>query len=286
MPYREMTRDRAWLMPPTVDELIPADHPARFVAEFVDTLDREEWADLGVDINGEAMGAPAYHPSALHPADVLNWPKLQTQLRPEPVPYSIRGCRGRCADSRRPRVRRRGDQTQPSDLCPTTGAINSNQPDGCPAGEGPTSNFSRRTEPRTEALASTPSIGPRWLRRTNVKLRIASIPSWAKPVHQGSRTQVIYGRKPWRKPNSEVIIADLRGQKDPLRAPTPEIAPKRPAQRNLSDNHNHRSVSARHRTMSGPCVAENLLVVIGRLKGHEVEILAPGQGTLRPSVSS
>ena len=33
-------------------------------------------------------------------------------------------------------------------------------------------------------------IGPRWLRRTNVKLRIASIPSWAKPVQQGSRTQV------------------------------------------------------------------------------------------------
>ena len=65
MPFREMTRDRAWLLPPTLDELIPADHPARFVAEFVDTLDREEWADLGVDINGEAMGAPAYHPSAL-----------------------------------------------------------------------------------------------------------------------------------------------------------------------------------------------------------------------------
>ena len=33
-------------------------------------------------------------------------------------------------------------------------------------------------------------FGPRWLRRTNVKLRIASIPSWAKPVQQGSRTQV------------------------------------------------------------------------------------------------
>ena len=35
------------------------------MAEFVDTLDREEWAELDVDINGEAMGAPAYHPSAL-----------------------------------------------------------------------------------------------------------------------------------------------------------------------------------------------------------------------------
>ena len=33
-------------------------------------------------------------------------------------------------------------------------------------------------------------FGPRWLRRTNVKLRIASILVGTKPVQQGSRTQI------------------------------------------------------------------------------------------------
>ena len=65
MPWREMTREQGWLLPPALDELLGEGHPARFVAAFVDGLTRAEWAELGVDAEGEALGAPAYHPRAL-----------------------------------------------------------------------------------------------------------------------------------------------------------------------------------------------------------------------------
>ncbi len=48
MPLRPLNRHETWLLPPTLDELIPQDHPARVVAAFVDGLDRAAWAELGI----------------------------------------------------------------------------------------------------------------------------------------------------------------------------------------------------------------------------------------------
>ena len=63
--------------------------------------------------------------------------------------------------------------------------------------------------PRTKDQCQLRRFGPCWLRRTNVKLRIASIPSW-ETLRSTRATGIthpgFYGRKPWRKPNSAFII--------------------------------------------------------------------------------
>lgn len=61
MPERPYAREQAWLLPPSLDELIPADHVVRFIASFVDSLDI---ASLGLE-PVQTMGAPCYPPKVL-----------------------------------------------------------------------------------------------------------------------------------------------------------------------------------------------------------------------------
>ena len=65
MPWRDWDREQVWLLPPSLDEVLADDHPARLVAALVDSLTAAEWAELGVDLAGQALGAPAYHPRVL-----------------------------------------------------------------------------------------------------------------------------------------------------------------------------------------------------------------------------
>ena len=45
--------------------MLPEDHPARFVAAFVDKQSLDDRQGLGCDLEGDPLGAPAYHPRAL-----------------------------------------------------------------------------------------------------------------------------------------------------------------------------------------------------------------------------
>ena len=65
MPLRPVNRDQGWLLPPALDDLLAQDHPARFVAAFVDGLDRASWAEMEIGVEGDPLGAPAYHPHLL-----------------------------------------------------------------------------------------------------------------------------------------------------------------------------------------------------------------------------
>ena len=65
MPRRAFTRDQSFLLPPSLDDWVAADHPVRFVAAFVDGLTAADLARLGVAAEGAWTGAPAYQPDLL-----------------------------------------------------------------------------------------------------------------------------------------------------------------------------------------------------------------------------
>jgi transposase len=65
MPVRSFNREQSWLLPPTLDDLLPSDHPARFVAMIIDSQDKAGWEKLEIKIEGEERGAPNYHPRVM-----------------------------------------------------------------------------------------------------------------------------------------------------------------------------------------------------------------------------
>lgn len=65
MRVRPFSREAGWELPASLDELLPATHPVRFVAQYVDELTQEDWLQLGISWQEGGAGAHGYHPRVL-----------------------------------------------------------------------------------------------------------------------------------------------------------------------------------------------------------------------------
>ncbi|MDQ3656800.1 MAG: transposase [Chloroflexota bacterium] len=65
MPQRPFSRDPVFLIPPSLDDWLPAEHPARFVAVWLDELTAADGATLGIDPQPARTGEHRYAPEAL-----------------------------------------------------------------------------------------------------------------------------------------------------------------------------------------------------------------------------
>ena len=120
----------------------------------------------------------------------------------------------------------RSDQPQPQNQV-SSGRSNQLQPqDQCPTGEGPTSNFNRRTWTEDEGPGSTPSIRPELLAKDQ-----RQTPQWQHSFVGDSRSTRatgithpgFYGWKPWEKPNNATITTAPGTRCEGFRRPTAQI---------------------------------------------------------------
>lgn len=65
MPQRPFSRAQTYLLPPALDDWIPATHPVRFVAAWLDGLTDDAWAELGIALTPARQGEARYAPQAL-----------------------------------------------------------------------------------------------------------------------------------------------------------------------------------------------------------------------------
>lgn len=65
MPRRPLVRETQWLLPPSLEDAVPAGHFVRFLASVVDGLTPADWHDLGISTTGAARGRASYSVRAL-----------------------------------------------------------------------------------------------------------------------------------------------------------------------------------------------------------------------------
>ena len=142
----------------------------------------------------------------------------------------------------------RSDQPQAPDQCPASEAINLNRRTGVQRRKRSTSNHRTGVQrekglslqppdwTEDEGLSQLRRISPRCLRRTNVNSASAAFPRGRPGESESSSGHAratgithpgFYGRKPWRKPNSEASIAAPRPAEEGLGRPFRKLPPNR-----------------------------------------------------------
>jgi transposase len=71
MPERALSRVQSYLLPPSLDDWTPAEHPVRFVAALIEGLADDDWVGMGIEPRPDPVGAPRYAPALL--ASVWVW---------------------------------------------------------------------------------------------------------------------------------------------------------------------------------------------------------------------